>query len=382
MEAWRNDLRVYEKDNKVRAEFLQYAKGKKSAAQLSPPAKRLYELDLQFQNTLLKHRMNPSSIYTWYPQRIDELQRWKKAGADMFNIIYIPSMSHLPIGVGDKCPNWFKQKYMNILRSYVPKLKKAGLLDNVYIYCFDEIPARQNAAAADMLAAVKKEFPEIPTMSTCSEVPELMKLIDIWVPGLFGYNMRKDKIKRPKKDIWPYVCNGPCQPYPNLFIEFSAQGHRLLTGFMPFKYQWGGFLYYEFLGWRNSTRVPGGNYFTPFKIIDSGPLTSFNGRGYGGEVNGDGFVFYPGPKGAMSSIRAKCLRDGLEDYEMLCLLKAKLAAAKAGEISASKEWISKTENTLNDFNDLFKAITDYTKNSENILQHRNRVGELLSEISR
>lgn len=370
LETWRVDIKVYAKDKKDRTEFLEYAQGKKSADELSPAAKRLYELDRQFQDTFLKHRLNPSSIYTWYPQRIDEMLRWKEAGARKLNIIKIPNMFNMTVGVGDKCPDWFKQTYLKIIRKHVPKMKQAGLLENAYVYCFDEIPPRRHAAAIDMLEAIKKEFPDLPIMSTCDDIPEMEGLMDIWVPILQVYDKRKDEIKRPKKNVWPYVCNGPFHPYPNLFIEYSGQGQRLLTGFMPFKYEWGGFLYYEFMGWRDIDHKL-------FEIIDCGPLTNFSGRGYGGAVNGDGFIFYPGPKGAMSSIRAKCLRDGLEDYEMLCLLRKKFAAVKAGEVSAPEEWVRQAEEVLGVSPELFRSLTDYSADSQNILNERSRIASLL-----
>jgi hypothetical protein len=371
LEAWRKDLTVYDREGKARGEFMAYAKGKKPADGLSPAAERMRKLDIQFQDTLLKHRLNPSSIYTSYPQRIDELLRWKEAGANKFNIIYIPSMSHMPIGVGDKCPAWFKNKFLGILRKRVPELKKAGLLGNAYIYCFDEIPPRQYSAAADLLSAVKREFPDIPVVSTCARAPGLEGLVDIWIGGLVGYDRVKGEIKT-SRNVWPYVCNGPFDPYPNLFIEYSGQGQRLLTGFMPFRYGWGGFLYYEFLGWRDSA-------LKVFEVITTGPLTKFNGRGYGGSVNGDGFIFYPGPTGAMSSIRAKCLRDGLEDYEMLCLLRQRLADARAGKAATSADWVRRTEEALRVSPMLFESLNSYTRDSKVILQERDRIAGLLTE---
>ena len=48
--------------------------------------------------------------------------------------------------------------------------------------------------------------------------------------------------------------------------------------------------------------------------------------------NGDGSLFYPGEDGPLPSLRLYRTRDGIEDYDLLCLAREALGAAEeAGE---------------------------------------------------
>jgi hypothetical protein len=81
----------------------------------------------------------------------------------------------------------------------------------------------------------------------------------------------------------------------------------------------------------------------------------------------------------VATIRMKCIRDGLEDYEYLWLLKDQLAKAKRGERSASADWLHRAEDALAVDPALVRSLTEYSTHGEDILAARRAIAALLSQ---
>ena len=146
-----------------------------------------------------------------------------------------------------------------------------------------------------------------------------------------------------------------------------------------------GFLHYSIVRWntfRDQTDAAGKVVRQPTDwsdYIQGGPLTNKDGKGYG-DVNGDGFLLYPGVDGPVPSQRLKLVRDGLEDYEYLQLLKYVLREAETRRIQLTKAQITQIQDLLDIKNHLVANDWDYTRNGAELMQLRNKIGEILNEI--
>jgi hypothetical protein len=262
-----------------------------------------------------------------------------------------------------------------------------------YIYGFDEVSANQFAAIKDIFGEIKKRYPAIPLMTTAYDHSYgrdtgLDPYVDIWVPltPRFGETAPAIAAARQRgRQVWWYICCGPHHPYANWFVEYSAAEHRLLMGFMAHKFGTQGFLYYSMNHWstNRNVRTPDGKTVrqenAPFtEPINRGPLTNSDGKSWT-DYNGDGLIFYPGPHGPLSTIRMKCIRDGLEDYEYLWLLKQKIADVKAGRRAAPADWIKRAEPLLAVDPALVRSLTQYATDGSRVLAARRAVAAALSE---
>jgi hypothetical protein len=144
-------------------------------------------------------------------------------------------------------------------------------------------------------------------------------VVDIWCaptpPGY--YDMAKgESLRAEGRELWWYNCSFPRHPYANWFVQYPAIEARLLMGAMAFKYKTDGHLYWRVDGYANNTAPIGSS---------AGPYTSWDPRSMqhssGKWMDGDGTVILPGPTGPIPTIRLENIRDGLEDYEYLAMLR-------------------------------------------------------------
>ena len=351
----------------------------------------MLEIRRKCHDLILAHHLIPDNIYRGMPPRIDDVKRWRAHGARWFNILHVPSVGN--IKAGDPYPAKAKQHILQTLAGYVPELEKEGLLSMAYIYGFDEVSPNQFAAMKDIFGAIKKRYPSIPIVTTAYDHSYgrdtgLDPFVDIWVPLTPKYASTAEAMAAARqrgRQVWWYVCCGPHHPYANWFVEYTAAEHRLLMGFMPHKFACQGFLHYSMNLWQTNrdVRQADGRIVrqenAPFTDpLRCGPLTNSDGKSWT-EYNGDGLIFYPGPDGPVATIRMKCIRDGLEDYEYLWLLQDRLAKAKRGEQPASADWQRCAEAALRVDPALVRSLTEYSTRGDDVLAARRAIAVLLSQ---
>ena len=112
-------------------------------------------------------------------------------------------------------------------------------------------------------------------------------------------------------DLWAYTCSGPVDPYPTFHIDDKILDMRV-CGWMEKAHGITGYLYYKVNNYAYLTNAPSDEY------ID---LYGTPARYY--EVNGDGFLFYPGryygSDEPFGTVRLAAYRDGMDEYDMLCV---------------------------------------------------------------
>ena len=274
------------------------------------------------------------------------------------------------------------------LLEYYNKIKTNPVwLSKAYFYPIDE---PKNEEELNELKELEKKLTKLcPKIEICApfytniqigdenrdQTDEMEPYTDLWCPKLCLWDDERsygDFLKyKPSKSfhermndqiakgdrMWTYVCNDPDDPYAQMFLDTVGVNQRLMFWQM-YQRDIEGFLYWSvsFYGFKE-----GGNPWldNPDAIATpQDPWETTNTKitnGQGKTIYGCGFLFYPGVQvgygGAVPSIRAKIVRDGVDDIEMFYLAEKNLgkdwlmAKTKEGtpsltEFATSKKFVS------------------------------------------
>ena len=272
------------------------------------------------------------------------------------------------------------QKVINHYRLLSTQWKASKLPNAMFLYGIDEpaIGGNIGFSSADkkyLLPELYRQLREIapyPVMQTLNNtefLAELTGLVDIWCPLLTIYYQNTEFFQKRRAagdTLWLYTCNGDYPPTPNFYIERPGIEHRIIF-WQAYREGATGFLYWA------------GNWWRVLKNdwIRNPVIKSDKGRNHG-----DGVLFYPAAEFEIwPSIRAEMIRDGIEDYEYLVLLKKLVVELKAKKSNLHQELIRRAEMLCN-IDSITTGINHYTKSSEMIFDYREKVGNMIEEIRR
>lgn len=252
-------------------------------------------------------------------------------GGGTFHSRYPPKIGSF----GEETP-----QYKVMFASYVGQVEKhlrdKGWLNMAYVYWFDEPAPRDYGFVAGGMRRLRQYAPGLRRMLT--EEPgdnALAGLVDIWCPVSHNYEHEEAEKRRVDRErFWWYVCTGPKAPYCTLFIDHPATELRIWH-WQTWQRSIVGTLVWQSNYWTSSAAFPDeaqNPYEDPMGYV-SGYSTPRGVRRYWG--NGDGRFIYPplaaavpGKSGSepviappVSSIRWETIREGVEDYEYLYLLR-------------------------------------------------------------
>ena len=353
--------------------MLKYIGGRLDESGLTPRARHVAEVHRKSVDLVLSHRMFPDDIFRYRKAPPTEWVRlWHEHGARRFVLLAVQAYGNLPRE--EPYPAGRRKALFEALAEGVPRFREAGLLDMAYMFTFDEVSENRFESIMDIHGEIKRLYPEIPLMTTAYDDSYgidtgLDPYVDIWVPGINAYNQTTPGVAAARergREIWWYITAGPDEPYPNVRIEDGAVEHRLLMGFMPYRAESDGFLYWCLNQWSET--------------VNRGPLTNARGAGTG-RYNGAGVIFYPGPDGPVASIRMKNMRDGLEDFEYLWLLEQAAAKVRSGELEVPEGWLERAGAALA-IDDRLGSLTDYSRDPVDLLKARRKIAALLAEANR
>ena len=232
----------------------------------------------------------------------------------------------------------WKKGYVKYLRTWVKHLAEMGIgYEDFALYPYDEPSTHFNQTTLNLVEVAKvirEADPNIliytdPTSGTNKKTLEMLEgLIDIWCPSSELLERFSDEIlpfaKRVGKETWFYDAAGRAKTLSCLGIyqwRFWYAWNLGLTGAGWWTYKYGDYLW-------------------------EGPNPS-----------GDNFYHvYDGPGTIVTSKRWEAAREGIEDYEVLYLLRSAIEAAKqrgvaGSDLEAAERILSelpvKIENTLN-----------------------------------
>ena len=219
---------------------------------------------------------------------------------------------------------WSGANYTTLTMNAAPKLEKvqnavAQRYDklSVYAYTADEI------SGATQLYEPLKEWARVLHQANVNQLVVMApdedlfddgsgtgrSAVDIWVvlPNQFKDHEEVIRKAQAKGDqVWSYNCLVQDEFSPKWQLDYSLAGYRIQPGFINYSLDFDGFLYWLVDNWNT--------------LED--PWTCIGESSLGALYNGDGNLFYPGDDVGLidsyaPSIRAKAIRDGLQDYELL-----------------------------------------------------------------
>jgi hypothetical protein len=179
--------------------------------------------------------------------------------------------------------------------------------------------------------------------------------VDIWVLLPVMYNNSKknvDEVMKKGDDVWSYNTLVQDAYSPKWLIDFDPVNFRIQPGFISQSLNLTGLLYWRVDKWPSD---PWNN------VNNAGTYSSSN-------YPGEGMLVYPGGpvgvKGVVASMRLKWLRDGVEDYDYVKILKDLGKADLAMEITRSvgPDW------------------TNWTRDPKAIETARLKLGEAIDQI--
>ncbi|WP_088889145.1 DUF4091 domain-containing protein [Leptolyngbya ohadii] len=291
---------------------------------------------LQSATELLKHKLNPlfngktdlalerPLIDQWGMQSVGMRGFWSGAQQDNCQMSPAPTVAALQAEAAQHQPDLFK-----------------------YVYSADEIggcptlyePLKQWGRAIHQAG--------LSNLVTMAPVPELYddgsgtgrSAVDVWVVLPKMYEQSGDRIREVQRkgdQVWSYNSLVQDNYSPKWQIDFAPINFRIQPGFISQSLGLTGLLYWRVDSW---TSDPWNDIHTFFDRHD-------NNRPY----PGDGMLVYPGQQvgvaGIVPSMRLKWIREGIEDYEYVQILKRLGRTERALEISRSvgSDWYNWTKS--------------------------------------
>jgi glycosyl hydrolase family 123 len=179
--------------------------------------------------------------------------------------------------------------------------------------------------------------------------------VDIWVLLPVMYNNSSAHVKEVLKKgdaVWSYNTLVQDAYSPKWLIDFDPVNFRVQPGFISQSLSLSGLLYWRVDKW------------------PSDPWNNVNNAGTYSSANypGEGMLVYPGQqvgvKGVVASMRMKWLRDGVEDYDYVQMLK---------ELGKGEEAMRITRSVGPDW-------TNWTRDAGTIESARKKLGQMIDEL--
>ena len=212
--------------------------------------------------------------------------------------------------------------------------------------------------------------------------------IDIWCPILHNYHdeMAHQRQKQGER-VWWYVCCQPKAPFCTLFIDHPATDLRVWL-WQTWQRDITGVMVWESTYWSPRGDLTPNPYEDPASYLYGSRPEEKKTWG-----NGDGRFLYPplaaatpGASGSgpvieppVSSIRWEMLREGIEDYEYLWLLRD-LIAKKRPQLTAEQ---TKTYQSLLKVPEgITRDMTTFTTDPQPIYARRTAIAEAIEQLSK
>ncbi len=183
-----------------------------------------------------------------------------------------------------------------------------------------QLAVSQIQAEGWLTQTLEESILQLPAVLTnVNYVPQWVGTLDtVFCPYLSVYNdtatlnrYQEAAAQHSNGDFWLYTCYGPGDPYPTFHIDDGTLDKRV-CGWMLKACDVAGYLYYKVNNYAYLHSAPTEEYIdvyaTPARYYD---------------VNGDGFLLYPGRYYGSSepfgTVRLAAYRDGMDEYDMLCI---------------------------------------------------------------
>ncbi len=303
---------------------------------------------LAAERELLRNKISPLSTSPG-----DQAQLMKENG---LSITHIGPFSGADVGRCNMSPAPSADKYKSLVAAQQP-----GLM--LYSYSADEIGHCTNLYPTIKQWAQNMHQAGIKNLISMSPTPALYddgsgtgrSAVDIWVLLPVMYNNSTSRVKEVLKKgdtVWSYNTLVQDAYSPKWLIDFDPVNFRIQPGFISESLNLTGLLYWRVDKWPAD---PWNN------VNNAGTYSSSN-------YPGEGMLVYPGQqvgvKGVVASMRMKWLRDGVEDYDYVQILKELGKGDEAMQIARSvgPDW------------------TNWTRDANAIESARKKLGETIDRL--
>jgi hypothetical protein len=306
-------------------------------------------------------------------------------GGGTFHERYEPSL----LGFGEKTSQ-YKAAFNNYMGAVEKHLREKGWLDEAFAYWFDEPDPKDYEFVMNGFRKLKEAAPGLARMLTEQVEPGLIGGPNVWCPVSDQYQHEAAEARRKEGEkFWWYVCTGPKAPYCTLFIDHPATELRVWL-WQTWQRKIEGILVWETSYWTSNTAYPDepqNPYEDPMGWVSGYGVPRGTKQAWG---NGDGRFIYPPERaadgkptapvleGPVDSIRWEMLRDGVEDYEYLAMLK-KALAGKGAKLSAQER--AEYEALLDVPASITKSVTSFTTDPAPVEQRRVEVARALVRLT-
>ena len=236
---------------------------------------------------------------------------------------------------------------LEVLPAIERHIDELGLIDSFSVHVADE-PIPQNVESYRELAAkVKAAAPRLRRIDAI-HVPDLEGALEIWVPQLNYFEKWLDEFRKAQaagNEVWFYIAWVPQGHHPNRMIDSQAIKSRVLH-WLNAMYDTTGYLHWALNHWHIS-------------------LMSL-------QSPGDQYICWPSQRFiANSSLRYEAEREGLEDCELMFMLRD--ALEKGGQ---SKAEAQESINAI--ARKAVRGFQDYTRSWQEMEQVRHELIEALA----
>ncbi|MDD4729203.1 MAG: DUF6067 family protein [Dysgonamonadaceae bacterium] len=326
---------------------------------------------------MLDHRLNPISMYTnghspdnekTYKNtpHTDDLEYCISRGMNLLNIWYLYDPSN-------ENPFEFSKEYQGKIKKFIdyykPILEKKGAWDIAAINGFDEIMHRPIKVreksleeARKICTWLKKNYQEIRISNVGRKMDISTDLMDIWFTTAIQKEETQDITKKGGKTCFYWVYENPSP-----MLDLPGMAARILS-WQAFKEDAKGIGYYstyrpQALDCPYETAPTGVDW--PKETINATSTTSRKSKSWRRGRIGCGNLFYPDRDGSvLPSTRLANVRDGVEDYEYLAMLK---------KLDPTHPLLTIPDEIVTLAND------DYTKDFEVIEKYRRQVAKAIED---
>jgi hypothetical protein len=284
----------------------------------------------------------------------------------------------------------FARLFQDYLGQIERHLEQRGWLRKAFVYWFDEPAAKDFEFVGQGMERLKAAAPGIKRMLTVEPQPPLLGQVDIWCGLTPKWTPELVSERRQAGErVWWYICCAPHAPYVTEFIDHPGTELRLWP-WQSWQYGVQGILIWATTYWTSPAAFP------PPKLPDpwTDPMSYTSGYGEKpGEVgywgNGDGRFLYPPRRdpaadkracldGPVNSLRWESLRDGMEDYEYLWLLRE--ASQRELFWRGETDLYKQSHELLKVPNEVSQDLTHFTTDPRVMLAHRDRVARMIERL--
>ncbi len=345
-----------------------------------------------------------------YSFDLTRLERWVKLfdahGFALYEMWHLAAQAHgetaPPFGLFDEAKGervWLDQlrtdspEYRALIGAFLDTLAAwldaRGWSERFLLHVFDE-PRRECWPRYKELSAFFRQhapkLKHIDAVSTSDLITTTGADLDIPVPltpHLTDDQYYRERAQAGQAPVWWYTCCGPAGKFANRFVAQPPLTTRILP-WQAHVYGISGFLHWGYNFWhhtgQNASGWAGVNGYADHLLVN--PYREHPNRW----AVGDAAIVYPPAEwwteaGPVSSLRNEALREGLQDYELLRLAAAAVAAAPTGVRKAQAT--AKAQALLAQVaGPLCGSLTEFTRDAKLLLRTRRQLGDALGVLLR